>query len=53
MWHLYCIAASADDEDLLKFFIYGKHIKDIVFCLELHVDKVQKKISITTKAPTH
>lgn len=45
-------SASEDDDNLLKFFIYGRHVKGVLFCLELNVDKVNKKVSFITKAPT-
>lgn len=53
MWHLYSMAsASEDDDQLLKFFIYAKHIQGILFCLEFNVNKSDKKITIITKANT-
>lgn len=52
MWHLYSMAsASEDDEQLLKFFIYGRHVKGTLFCLELNIDKNRKKVGFITKAP--
>jgi hypothetical protein len=51
MWNLFCIATSSQDDELLKFFIYGKHVQGVVFCLELHINKIEKKIKINTKAP--
>lgn len=52
MWHLYCMAAASEDnEQLLKFFIYGRHRLGKLLCLELNIDKNEKKISLLTKAP--
>ena len=51
MWLLYTMAsASEDDDNLLKFFIYGKHISGRYLCLELNIDKTSRKITMITKA---
>lgn len=42
-------AASEDDEQLLKFFIYTKHVGGSLFCLELNIDKINKKVVLITK----
>lgn len=46
-------SASEDDDQLLKFFIYGKHVQGVLFCLELNIDKNNKKVSFITKAPSN
>jgi len=43
-------SAAEDDEQLLKFFIYCRHVKGALFCLELNIEKRNKKIGIITKA---
>lgn len=42
--------ASASEENLLKFFIYGKHTSNRFIVLELNIDKNEKNIHLTTKA---
>ena len=49
MWHLHCIA-SAEDEDILKFYMYGKHNNDQYVCLEVQMDKANKILTMGTKA---
>ena len=51
MWHLYCMASATEDE-MLKFFIYGRHRGGQLMCLELNVDKGARKIGLLTKAPS-
>jgi hypothetical protein len=46
-------SASEDEEQQLKFFIYAKHVKGQLFCLEFNVDKSNKKVSLLTKAPSN
>jgi hypothetical protein len=45
-------AASEDDDQLLKFFIYARHEQGAMFCLELNINKANKKVNLITKAPT-
>lgn len=45
-------SASEDDEQLLKFFIFARHSKGVLLCMELNIDKVNKKVSFMTKAPS-
>lgn len=37
---------------MLKFFMYGKHTSGDLFCMELTIDKSEKKLTMLTKAKT-
>ena len=52
MWHIFCIA-SAEDSNVLKFFMYGKHINEQYICLQVEMDKGLKKFTLGTKANSH
>lgn len=43
-------AASEGNDELLKFFLYAKHVQGGLFCLELNANKKEKKITIFTKS---
>jgi hypothetical protein len=51
MWRLFVMASADEDEgSILKFYMYSKHNRGGFICIEVQIDKKQKKLSLTTKA---
>lgn len=52
MWSIFTIASAAEDDGaVLKFYLYSKHTNGSFICIELQINKSERKIILTTKAP--
>jgi hypothetical protein len=51
MWHLFTMASADEDNGkILKFYMYAKHNRGGSICTEVQINKMQKKLTLTTKA---
>ena len=50
MWRIYNMA-SAEEDNVLKLYLYSKHKNGVVACFELTIERGRRSLVLTVKCP--